>query len=58
MKSASKLFYEEEELVNTFTPVLQCLQYLHSKGVTHGSLCPENIVFNEEGDVMLRDWLL
>jgi len=46
MKSSAKQFYEEDELMNTFSPILQCIQYLHSKGVTHGSIYPENIIFN------------
>ncbi len=29
MKASNKQFYEEEELVNTFLPVLLSLQYLH-----------------------------
>lgn len=32
--------------------------YLHSQDIVHGSICPENIIFNDEGDILLRDWLL
>jgi serine/threonine protein kinase len=58
LKVNNKVFYEEDELVNTFTPIIECICYIHQKGLIHSSISPKNIIFDEEGDVMLRDWLV
>lgn len=44
--------------MNTFLPVLECLLHLHGNKIVHGSVSSESIVFDEEGDVKLRDWML
>ena len=46
-RAHSLLHFEESEIVNTFLPLLECLQFLHQKGVVHGGVTPEGIVFTE-----------
>lgn len=49
--------YSIEELGNTFEAVLECLEFLHSKGVVFGNLGPDHVVFFEDGAIYLKDWL-
>eukprot|EP00879_Flechtneria_rotunda_P011148 GHRR01011646.1.p1 GENE.GHRR01011646.1~~GHRR01011646.1.p1 ORF type:complete len:223 (+),score=63.45 GHRR01011646.1:1077-1745(+) len=37
-------------------PLLNCLVYLHSKGITHRDIKPENILFDSEGVLKLADF--
>ena len=52
-----KSYYSEEELLNTFKPVFECLKLIHDNGIVHGSLSKDCIVFGEKGDIGVRDWL-
>ena len=49
--------YSVDEIVNTFEPVLECLDFLHQKSIYYGNLSAEHIVFFENGDIFLKDWL-
>lgn len=57
-RAFSILPFSEEEIVNTFLPVIQCLTFLHGQEVVHGALSSSNIVITEEQDVKLRDWMV
>lgn len=48
--------FSEEEIANTFLPLLRCLHLLHQEGQAHRSVSLQNIVI-VEGEVRLRDWL-
>lgn len=50
--------FSEEEIVNTFLPIIQCLIFLHGQEVIHGALTSSNVVITEEEDVKLRDWMV
>jgi serine/threonine protein kinase len=49
--------FEETEISNTFLPLLECLQFLHKKGIVHGGVVPRNIIFTEEEEVKMKDWM-
>lgn len=49
--------FEETEISNTFLPLLECLQFLHGKGIVHGGVVPGNIIFTTEEDIKIKDWM-
>lgn len=49
--------YSVDEVLNTFEPVIECLEFLHQKGIHFGNLSSDHIVFFENGDILLKDWL-
>ena len=44
--------------MNTFAPLLECLLFLHSRGVVHGCVCPRSIIVTEEEDIKMKDWMV
>lgn len=54
-KLNTKLYWTQEELLNTLEATLQGLWELHKNGLTHGDIKSCNIVVNEEGFVKLAD---
>ncbi|CAM6001978.1 unnamed protein product [Sphagnum balticum] len=52
------MIFSEEEILNTFLPVLECLNFIHRKGIVHGSVHPANVVVTEDEEVKLKDWLV
>lgn len=44
-----------EEVIPWFYSICSALDYLESKGVTHGNLKPENLVFDNKGDLLLSE---
>jgi serine/threonine protein kinase len=57
-RAFSVLPFSEEEIVNTFLPIIECLSFLHGQEVVHGALSSSNIVITDEEDVKLRDWMV
>lgn len=47
--------FSQEEIVNTFEPIIKCLLRIHDLNIIFGLLSPSNIILTEEGEVMLRD---
>ena len=45
-----------EEIKKLALQVLQALTFLNDLGIVHRSLCPENLVVNEEGNVQLFNY--
>ncbi|WP_344198167.1 protein kinase domain-containing protein, partial [Kribbella karoonensis] len=43
------------ELVTLLTPLASALSYLHEYGLTHGSITPNNIMFDADGRPILTD---
>lgn len=56
-RAFNKELFSEDELTNTFSPLFECIEYLHKNKVVHGQIHPENIVLIE-GEIKLRDWLV
>ena len=56
-RAFNKDYFSEDELINTFSPLFECVEYLHANNVVHGQIHPENIVFVNE-EIKLRDWLI
>ena len=48
--------FEHRELLVIFLKVCDALSYAHSKGVIHLDIKPENIHFDEFGEVLVCDW--
>lgn len=46
----SSCHYSEREAANVVRFILSALQYLHTKGIAHGSLYPENIFYESESE--------
>ncbi|KAF6261793.1 kinase-like domain-containing protein [Scenedesmus sp. NREL 46B-D3] len=47
---------EKSAVQMVIQPLLNCLVYLHSKGITHRDIKPENILFDGEGVLKLADF--
>ncbi len=45
-----------EDVVDLFTQIASALSYMHSQGVIHRDLQPENILMDDNGDVYLSDF--
>jgi hypothetical protein len=43
-------------IINCVQQIANALYYAHSKGIAHGNLKPENILFDKEGRVLLSDF--
>ena len=41
-----------------FMPVLTTLEALHSKGIIHGGICPDNLVLCRDGKVRLKSFCI
>jgi serine/threonine protein kinase len=52
------MHFHEEEITNTFLPVIECLAALHQNNLVHGALSPASIVVTHEDEIRLRDWLV
>jgi serine/threonine protein kinase len=52
------MHFTEEEICNTFAPVIDCLNALHHNNIVHGALSPANIVVTHEDEIKLKDWLV
>jgi serine/threonine protein kinase len=50
--------FNEEEIFNTFTPVIECIAALHQNNLIHGALSPASIVITDEDEIKVRDWLI
>ncbi len=48
--------FAESELIPLLDPVLDVLQKVHSEGILHRDIAPDNIVLNEEGQAVLLDF--
>ena len=46
----------EDQVVNTMVDLAAALDFAHSKAVIHGSVKPENILFREDGSVVIGDF--
>ena len=44
-------------MLNTFQPIIECLEFLHQKDIIYGNLSAEHIVFLDSGEIFLKDWL-
>ena len=44
------------DTVRILSPVMRSLQELHDQGILHRDISPDNLMFNEEGDVRLLDF--
>ena len=49
--------FSEAEIINTFLPLLECLQFLHKEGVVHGAVTPSSIIFTEDQEIKMNDWM-
>lgn len=49
--------YSMEEIINTFEPIFECLEFVHKNGISYGNLNAEHITFFEDGSIFLKDWL-
>lgn len=47
---------EANVVIEIVQPVLRCMQHLHSKGITHGNLSPDNILLTADGYVKVTDF--
>lgn len=56
-RAFNRELFTEDELVNTFSSLLECVEYLHKNNIIHGQIHPENIVLID-GEIKLRDWLV
>lgn len=45
--------FQEEEIINTFSPILSALHSLHKEGIVHGAITPQAVVFNHDAEVKL-----
>jgi len=45
-----------DEVVKVAFQSLQALSYLNERGIVHRSLCPENIVLTDSGDIQLFNY--
>ena len=45
-----------DETIQTLTPVMKSLQELHSKGIIHRDISPDNLMFKKPGDIRLLDF--
>lgn len=52
------IHFNEEEIFNTFTPVIECIASLHQNNIIHGALSPASIIITQEDEVKVRDWLV
>ena len=52
------MYYDEEEITNTFTPLIECLVFLHRNGIVHGEVSPANIIITDEQEIKLKDWMV
>lgn len=50
--------FSEDELLNTFTPIISTLKKVHEWGHIHGCLRSRHIVVTEEGEMKLCDAFL
>ncbi|KAJ9583280.1 hypothetical protein L9F63_022376, partial [Diploptera punctata] len=48
--------FNKDEIKKLSLQVLQALSYLNDRGIIHRSLCPENLVINEDGNVQLFNY--
>jgi len=44
--------------MNTFIPLLECLMFLHNKGIVHGGISPAKIVITDQEEIKLKDWMV
>lgn len=47
-----------EDSCAILTQLGQALSYVHERDITHGNLRPQNVLFNDKGDVLLADFSL
>ena len=52
----SKKSYDSEELLNVFLPVIRGLNRIHSMGIIHMDISPDNLLFDAEGQLKLIDF--
>lgn len=46
----SRCHYSERDVANVVRIILTALEYLHIRGITHGSLYPENVFYESESE--------
>jgi len=39
--------FNEEEIMNTFIPLIECLMFVHKNGIVHGGITPARIVITD-----------
>ena len=54
LKEHGKLSYQEA--VKFFTPIMDALTFVHSKGIIHRDISPDNIIICKDGNVKLLDF--
>lgn len=47
--------YSSEEILKLFEPVLEGLAFLHSEGLVHCDMSPDNLMFDAAGNLKLID---
>lgn len=52
----AKKSYDSEELLKVFLPVLRGLNRIHSMGIIHMDISPDNLMFDAEGQLKLIDF--
>ena len=48
--------FKLEQLVTLLTPVMKSLGYMHSKGIIHRDISPDNIMYTKRGKLKLMDF--
>lgn len=52
----TKKSYDSEELLKMFLPVIRGLNKIHSMGIIHMDISPDNLMFDSEGQLKLIDF--
>ena len=56
LRQQISLGMSEEQVVETMVDLATALDFAHSKAVVHGSVKPENVLFREDGSVVIGDF--
>lgn len=51
----NEVYFTEEQLVNTFSPIISCLEVLHQQSLVHGFVKGRSIIVNESYETKLCD---
>ncbi len=50
-KSTFQRDFADNQIMNTFYPILECAAYMASQGIMHRDLKPSNIIIEKDGKV-------
>ena len=56
MKEHASLLFSTQEILNYMLPVCEVLSYVHSRGIIHQDIKPENILVLDNGEIRLIDF--